>query len=105
MKICLPLALLAIAAPGFTQTPPAKPVTLATTFVQLDANKDGQLSLEESKAKPALQTAFESLDRNADGYLAPEEFEKWPGAAPTTPSDPSTAPRGSGSAQHMPKVD
>lgn len=106
MKTSMTLALLVLAAPALAaEAPSAKPAPLATTFAALDANKDGRLSLEESKAKPALQAAFESLDRNADGYLAPEEFEKWPDAAPTTPTDPATAPRGSGSAQHMPKVD
>ncbi|MET0291825.1 MAG: EF-hand domain-containing protein [Steroidobacteraceae bacterium] len=100
----LPLLTLLAVVPAFGQTPP-KAVPLATTFEQIDTNHDGKLSLAETQAKNELRKAFETLDKDSDGYLSPAEFGSWAGAAPTKPTDPSTAPGGSSNAQHMPKLD
>ena len=74
-------------------------------FATLDTNHDGKISKKEALAAPDLSDAFDKLDLNHDGFLTPAEFQAWPRAAKSkdaAPLDPSTAPGGSGGAQHMP---
>jgi Ca2+-binding EF-hand superfamily protein len=46
----------------------------APTFDSLDANKDGQISIQEATGHDALFVAFKKLDTNKDGMLSKEEF-------------------------------
>jgi hypothetical protein len=73
-------------------------------FAKLDTNKDGKLSLTETRADPGLYEQFAMLDVNHDGFLTPAEFEAWPRALKSKDvvRDPATAPGGSAGAQHMP---
>ncbi|MGJ8685196.1 MAG: hypothetical protein ACSHWW_11260 [Nonlabens sp.] len=48
----------------------------ATIIQQMDANKDGKLSLEEVKGP--LKNDFSKIDTNEDGFLSKEEIEKAP---------------------------
>jgi Ca2+-binding EF-hand superfamily protein len=41
----------------------------------LDTDLDGQLSLEEAAADPALEVNFQMLDADQDGFLTAEELE------------------------------
>ncbi|WP_234401359.1 EF-hand domain-containing protein [Pseudoalteromonas sp. T1lg23B] len=43
-------------------------------FTTLDADKDGAISLSESKALPSLMAQFKDLDTDANGSLSAEEF-------------------------------
>ncbi|OHU94588.1 hypothetical protein BIW53_16140 [Pseudoalteromonas byunsanensis] len=43
-------------------------------FTTLDADKDGAISLSESKALPSLMAHFKDLDTDANGSLSAEEF-------------------------------
>lgn len=49
-------------------------------FKRADANRDGQLSRQESEHFPALTHRFEQLDRNSDGFLSPDEFHQAAGS-------------------------
>ncbi|WP_157890301.1 EF-hand domain-containing protein [Marinobacterium aestuarii] len=49
-------------------------------FNDLDADKDGKLSWQESITYADLKTYFSSLDANQDGYLSPFEFGVTPRA-------------------------
>jgi Ca2+-binding EF-hand superfamily protein len=46
----------------------------APTFDSLDANKDGQISIQEATGHDDLFVAFKKLDTNKDGMLSKEEF-------------------------------
>ena len=72
------LTLAALPAPAQAQVvPPARP-----DFHQLDANKDGHLTLEEVLAYAKKQSAqakgfrVADVDRDGDGILTPEELKK-----------------------------
>ncbi len=54
------------------QTAPAK-----TAWEDLDLNKDGNLSKDETAAMPALQKVFEKADANADGALTGDEYRTY----------------------------
>jgi len=47
-----------------------------TSYKDLDANQDGQISPEEAAASPALSNQWTALDANADGMLDQAEFAK-----------------------------
>jgi len=49
------------------------------TLESLDANKDGEISLNEASANDALFVAFKQLDANRDGMLSKAEFAAWKG--------------------------
>jgi len=46
----------------------------ATAFEQLDADKDGKISVVEAKGTAAIMEQFELLDVNKDGFLTEAEF-------------------------------
>lgn len=46
----------------------------APSFDSLDANKDGQISIQEATGHDDLFVAFKKLDTNKDGALSKEEF-------------------------------
>ena len=43
-------------------------------FTQLDANRDGSLSMEEASVDPVLQSSWSDADANQDGRLERAEF-------------------------------
>ena len=45
-------------------------------FVQADANKDGQLSIQETTQLPVVNIRFKELDSDKNGLLNRAEFEK-----------------------------
>nr|WP_102136329.1 EF-hand domain-containing protein [Marinobacterium profundum] len=49
-------------------------------FNDLDADKDGKISWQESITFADLKNYFSSLDANQDGYLTPIEFGVTPRA-------------------------
>ena len=53
-----------------------KPPSIEQLFKDLDANKDGKLSVKEVKGP--LKNHFEKVDLNEDGFLTKEELEKAP---------------------------
>jgi Ca2+-binding EF-hand superfamily protein len=53
-------------------SPHADPVQ--DLFNDLDVDRDGKLSWQESNTYADLKTYFSSLDANQDGYLTPFEF-------------------------------
>tara|TARA_R110002073_G_scaffold72537_1_gene177255 strand:+ start:242053 stop:242346 length:294 start_codon:yes stop_codon:yes gene_type:complete len=55
---------------------PKTPPTAAEIIKQMDANKDGKLSLKEVKGP--LKDDFSKIDTNEDGFLSKEEIEKAP---------------------------
>lgn len=46
------------------------------TFEELDVNKDGKLSREESKPSKSWSKNFDKKDKNKDGFLSKEETKK-----------------------------
>jgi EF hand len=56
------------------------------SFSQLDANKDGYLTAEETVVVPGLAGQFSTLDTNEDTKLSEEEYAKY-AAPPTIPSE------------------
>lgn len=75
--ILLPaLGLLALASTSHAQQPPAQapegsPVKMF--IMQLDADKDGKISLEEFILPQ--QEQFKFMDKDGDGYITEAEFE------------------------------
>lgn len=49
------------------------------TFVELDVNEDGKLSLEEVQAvaPDVVEDDFAAYDADGDGYLQEPEFDTW----------------------------
>lgn len=49
------------------------------TFVELDVNEDGKLSLEEVQAvaEDVTQDDFDAYDADGDGFLQEPEFDTW----------------------------
>jgi hypothetical protein len=54
------------------ETAPAK-----TAWEDLDGNKDGNLSKEETTKVPALHDVFDKADSNADGALTGDEYRTY----------------------------
>jgi calmodulin len=60
--------------------PPEKLEKIKQSFVEIDSNQDGKISLEEyldhllAKQRAKLIKQFQYLDKNHDGYLEFEEF-------------------------------
>lgn len=46
----------------------------APSFVQLDVNADGRISMEEAKADARVAERFPEADKDRDGHLSLEEF-------------------------------
>ena len=73
----IPLAAMA-GQPDRTPDPANSPDATSTeqplTFEQLDANKDGRISMPEASADPKLVESFSTADKNGDGYLDRAEF-------------------------------
>ena len=61
---------------------PAADDTAQAAFKAADANKDGQLSREESAKLPVIASRFAELDKNKDGQLSWDEFKAGYRAAP-----------------------
>ncbi len=62
------------------------------SFIELDANEDGKLSVEEVQAvaPDVTEDEFASYDADADGYLQEPEFDTWLAAyAGSENEDPS----------------
>ena len=56
------------------------PVTAAVStidFLDVDANKDGKVSLEEVAYIDDLRASFNALDVNHDQVLSPDEYSHW----------------------------
>ncbi len=78
------LTLAAPAAMAQDATPQPAPTPTDTTtapakgaWEDLDQNRDGNLSKDESAAAPALHQVFEKADANADGALTGEEYRAY----------------------------
>jgi len=56
-------------------TPTAAPAK--KTWSELDVDKNGSLSKEETSGIPSLQAVFDQADSNADGALTGEEYKTW----------------------------
>jgi hypothetical protein len=54
---------------------PAQPAK--KTWAELDTDRNGNLSREESAAVPALEAVFERADANADGALTGDEYKAY----------------------------
>ena len=65
-------AMPALAADAGSTAGPPDPY--ATTFAQLDANRDGRLSFSECFGNPVLSNNFNLIDSNADGFLSLAEI-------------------------------
>lgn len=65
------------AAPPASAQPaqPAQPAKKSWT--ELDTDRNGDLSREESAAVPALEAVFERADANADGALTGDEYKAY----------------------------
>ena len=61
---------------------PAADDPAQAAFKAADANKDGQLSREESAKLPVIASRFAELDKNKDGQLSWDEFKAGYRAAP-----------------------
>jgi EF hand len=59
-----------------------------TAWEDLDINKDGNLSKEETVAMPALHDVFEKADSNADGALTGDEYRGYLAANQTDQGKP-----------------
>ena len=68
-QVSLLAALTVLAAGAAVAAQPAKP-----SFVSLDKNSDGKVSLNEAADNDGLFVAFKNLDTNKDGMLSHEEF-------------------------------
>jgi Ca2+-binding EF-hand superfamily protein len=55
----------------------------AASFQELDANRDGQITLDEAKKAPEVKEKFTQADANKDGKLDAAEFA----ALETMPKD------------------
>ncbi|WP_440056532.1 EF-hand domain-containing protein (plasmid) [Pseudoalteromonas sp. T1lg65] len=51
----------------------------SSAFAEYDADKDGYISLSESKVNPKLMAQFADLDTDEDGRLSESEFAKFNG--------------------------
>lgn len=60
---------------GASAARPASPATTAA-FDRADANRDGQLSMQEAAQLPAIGQRFKELDADRNGALSRAEFEK-----------------------------
>ena len=69
MKKHLLTALALMAVSGFAWAGSGK-----ISFQDLDANRDGQISLEEAKKAPDIAKKFVQADTNQDGKLDAAEF-------------------------------
>ena len=47
---------------------------LPSMFKELDQNKDGQVSKEESKRSAEVQTSFDSIDSDRNGKISVAEW-------------------------------
>lgn len=80
LRVCVVLGGLLICFPAAAQPPVANAVKQTDqqpNFIQLDANGDGQLTLDELRAqdqKPDARLRFFRLDINEDGWLSSEEW-------------------------------
>lgn len=54
-----------------------------STFQNLDADGDGQISMDEAMKQPQLTRDFSAIDKNQDGMLDAAEFARFEAA--TTP--------------------
>jgi hypothetical protein len=63
--------------PTPTATPTDKAAPAKTAWEDLDINKDGNLSKEETTALPALNEVFDKADSNADGVLTADEYRTY----------------------------
>jgi Ca2+-binding EF-hand superfamily protein len=61
--------------PTATQTDQAAPAK--TAWEDLDSNKDGNLSKQETTTVPALHDVFDKADSNADGVLTGDEYRTY----------------------------
>ena len=61
-------------------------VAAAETYMGLDADKNGAISMEEATAMPSLADKWEELDVNVDGQLDSEEFARFETIEVKTPA-------------------
>jgi flagellar basal body rod protein FlgF len=54
--------------------------TVTETFMAIDANGDGMISVEEAQGSPALTDGFAASDTNQDGQLDAAEFSAFEAA-------------------------
>lgn len=47
---------------------------MEAAFTRADGNGDGKLSKEEAARMPAIAAKFDELDANKDGFLSMDEF-------------------------------
>lgn len=77
MKTVFLCSALLCAGPAFAADGTAtasEPPPGATTFRDLDTNRDGRLTFSEAFPNPRLSNAFNLIDQNADGFLTPREI-------------------------------
>jgi Ca2+-binding EF-hand superfamily protein len=83
VALAMSLAAIAVAAqdaapqpqPTATQTDQTAPAK--TAWEDLDSNKDGNLSKQETTTVPALHDVFDKADSNADGALTGDEYRTY----------------------------
>ena len=56
--------------------------TAAITFEELDANKNGALSIAEAGNLPEISAQWSALDMNGDGQLSAAEYAGYQAPAP-----------------------
>lgn len=60
----------------------------AASFQDLDANRDGQITLDEAKKSPEVKSKFTQADANKDGKLDAAEFAALETSSPQPQSQP-----------------
>lgn len=104
------LGSLTLAGMVHAQTPavpqePAPADAPKVDFADVDKDRDGNLTREETLPTADLHASFDLLDVDRNRLLSPTEFAQWNRAGnplPKIPEDPATAPGGSAGAQHVP---
>jgi|GEM_PF-1289140 len=61
-------------------------------FSEVDKDKDGYISADESRVVPGLPEYLTPLDQDGDGKLSPKEYEDLRTLAPKEGGGPSPAP-------------
>lgn len=64
-------------APAASTQPAQAAQPAKKSWAELDTDRNGNLSREESAAVPALEAVFERADANADGALTGDEYKAY----------------------------
>jgi hypothetical protein len=78
-----------------TQAPPSDPTAAPTaepkqmTWADVDTDKNGSISKEESSQLASLAQVFDDADGDKDGELTPDEYKAFVAQNSSTPTDDS----------------